>query len=656
MATNKVYDSRAQGWSTRKKVVFIIGLFGLISVSLVGMIYWNGNIFEGVRSYVRGEGLWAKAQKDAVFYLTQYSYSHAEADYLAYLEALEIISGDSTARTALFQFPPDKQAAREGFLQGQNHPDDIDALIHFFLKFHSISYMREAIDIWQSADKKIDALKVIGEQIRNEITGSRRDNKKIADLRQRIRPLNDELHELENLFSLKLSEGARWVKLIAWQISVLILIIFVGIGLLVSRQIIKSIEKFEKQLALSESRFRSLKESDTIGIISWRLDGMIDEANDLFLNMLGFVQADIEKAAVNWRDITPTEFHAKDQQAIDELLMHGRCEPYEKALIHKQGYWVPVYIGAALLSGNREQGIAYVMDLSERKKAEQQLKLAATVFDFTSEGIMITDRSVRIVSVNQTLCKMTGYDQEELLGKPPSILQSGYVSTEQYQYMWDSLNQNGQWQGDIVDRTKNGALLPMRISISQVKDSDNQITHYVAILSDISERKAEEEHLRHIAHHDPLTDLPNRILFNDRLERAIKKAARSNTSLAVLFLDLDKFKPVNDLFGHKTGDRLLQSVAHRIARSVRETDTVTRLGGDEFAILLEDVTDLEMVDKILKHTVDVISKTYLIDDRMIDIGVSAGMSIYPNDGTDIKTLLDRADKAMYENKKNGNGS
>ncbi|WP_341328718.1 diguanylate cyclase [Methylotuvimicrobium sp. KM2] len=656
MATNKVYDLRAHGWSTRKKVVFIIGLFGLISASLVGMIYWNGNVFEGVRSYVRGEGLWAKAQKDAVFYLTQYSYNHAEADYLAYLEALEIISGDSKARTALFQSPPDKKSARDGFLQGQNHPDDIDAMIHFFIKFQRISYMREAIDIWQSADKKIDALKIIGEQIRDEITDSRRDNEKIADLRQHMQQLNNELHELETLFSLKLSEGARWVKITALQISLLLLVIFVGIGLLVSRQIITSIEKSEKRLALSESRFRSLKESDTIGIISWRLDGMVEEANDLFLNMLGLAQADIEEGAVNWRDITPTEFHAQDQQAIDELVVQGRCEPYEKALIHKQGYWVPVYIGAALLSGSREQGIAYVMDLSERKKAEQQLKLAATVFDFSSEGIMITDPSVRIVSVNQTLCKMTGYDQEELLGKPPWILQSGYISTEQYQYMWDSLNQNGQWQGDIVDRTKNGALLPMRISISQVKDSDNQITHYVAILSDISERKAEEEHLRHIAHHDPLTDLPNRILFNDRLERAIKKAARNNTKLGILFLDLDKFKPVNDLFGHKTGDRLLQSVAHRIVRSVRETDTVTRLGGDEFAILLEDVTDLHMVDKILKHTVDVISKTYLIDDRMIDIGVSAGMSIYPNDGTDIKTLLDRADKAMYENKKNGNGS
>lgn len=619
------------------------------------MIYWNGTIFEGVRSYIRAEGIWAKAQKDAVFYLHQYSHSYREKDYQAYLEALRIIDGDSDARNALLQSPPDKQAAREGFLQGQNHPDDIEGLIMFFLNFRHISYMREAIEIWQIADIKIESLKRIGEKIRHQVIVSNHDGDKINDLRRHMKLINDELHDLEYQFSLQLSEGARWVKLTTWRISVLILVVSVGIGLLISRQIIKTIETSEQRLALSESRFRSLKESNTIGIISWCLNGMIDEANDLFLNMLGFEQADIANATLNWRDITPVEFHDNDQKAIDELLIHGRCEPYEKVLLHKHGYRVPVYIGAALLSGNREQGVAYVMDLSERKKAEQQLKLAATVFDCSSEGIMITDSSACIVSVNQALCNMTGYDQDELLGKPPTILQSGHTSTKQYQSMWTALHQNGQWQGDIVDRTKSGALLPMRISITQVKNSHDQVTHYVAILSDISERKAEEEHLRHIAHHDPLTGLPNRILFNDRLERAIKKAARNNTRLAVLFLDLDKFKPVNDQFGHKTGDHLLQSVAQRIIRNVRETDTVTRLGGDEFAILLEDVSNAIMAYKILRHTVDVISQTYLLDGQLINIGVSAGVAIYPDDGDDIKTLLDHADKAMYAIK-NGNAS
>lgn len=636
--------------STEGKVVFIISLFVLISVLLGGMIFWYGSIFDGVRSYVRGEGLWAKAQKDAVFYLDSYSYNRSESDYDAYRQALQVINGDKNARLALLESPPNYEEVRKGFLQGQNHPDDIESMIEFFLTFQRISYMRDAIFTWQSADQMIDELKQLSEQIRIELNAANSSTEKIIELRQRLQQLNGQLHKLENRFSLILSAGARWVKQATWLATVLVLIIFIGIALLVSRQIIKGITKAEQRLLISESRFRRLKESNTIGIISWRTDGVIEEANDLFLTMTGYDRSDVLTGALNWRDITPVEFQQRDQQAIRELLIHGRCEPFEKVLIHKQGHWVPIYIGSAMLAGNQEQGIAYVMDLSERKKAEQQLKLAATVFAASSDGILITDSSARIVSVNQALCAMTGYTEGELLGQPPSILQSGYTTGEEYSRMWEALNKSGQWQGDVIDRKKNGALIPMRVSINQVKDADHQLTHYVAILSDITERKATEEHLRHIALHDPLTGLANRVLFNDRLEQAIRLAARNNTKFAVLFLDLDKFKPVNDLFGHKTGDKLLQKVADRLTRSVRESDTVTRLGGDEFVILFENITGQKMVEKLLSPLVDTICSPYHIDENDIEIDVSAGISVYPDHGTDAKTLLHHADIAMYEAK------
>ncbi|HEY8219176.1 MAG TPA: sensor domain-containing diguanylate cyclase [Methylobacter sp.] len=634
--------------STEGKVIFIISLFVLISVLLGGMFFWYGNIFDGVRSYVRGEGLWAKAQKDAVFYLDRYSYNRSESDYHAYQQALQVINGDKNARLALLQSPPNYEEARKGLLQGQNHPDDIESMIGFFLTFQRISNMRDAIATWQSADQAIDELKLLSEQIRIELNTPNSNTERIIKLRERLQRLNDQFHELENRFSLILSAGARWVKQVTWLVTVLVLVVFISIGLLVSRQIIKGITKAEQQLLISESRFRRLKESNTIGIISWRTDGMIEEANDLFLTMIGYDRSDFLASTLNWYDITPVEFQQRDQQTLRELLIHGRCEPFEKALIHKQGHWVPIYIGAAMLLGNQEQGIAYVMDLSERKKAEQQLKLAAMVFAGSSDGILITDASARIVSVNQALCTMTGYNENELLGQPPSILQSGYTTDEEYNRMWESLNKSGQWQGDIIDRKKDGALIPMRASINQVKNADDQLTHYVAILSDITERKAEEEHLRHIALHDPLTGLANRVLFNDRLEQAIKLAARNKTKFAVLFLDLDKFKPVNDLFGHKIGDKLLQKVADRLTRSIRKSDTVTRLGGDEFVILLKHISGQEMVEKLLNQIIDALGKTYHIDDHDLEIGVSAGISIYPDHGADAKTLLHLADKAMYE--------
>lgn len=630
--------------------MFIISLFMLISMLLGSMIFWYGNIFNGVRSYVRGEGLWAKAQKDAVLYLNSYSYNCLETDYKAYQEALKVIDGDKQARLALLESPPNHLKARKGFLEGQNHPDDVDSLIEFFLIFQHISYMRDAIVIWQQGDQGIDELKQVSIQIHSEIQASKQETRRMLELRTRLRQLNEKLHQLENRFSLILSEGARWVKRTTWLITVLVLIIFTGIGLWVSRQIIQGITDAEQQLLLSELRFRRLKESNTIGIISWRMDGTIDETNDIFLTMLGYDRPDFLTGGINWRNITPVEFRDRDQQAIDELLTQGQCEPFEKALIHKQGHWVPVYIGAAMLAGNQEHGIAYVMDLTERKKSEQQLKLAATVFASTSDGILVTDSSASIVSVNQALCGMTGYDESELLGQRPSILQSGYTTDEEYKQMWQSLNTTGQWQGDVIDRMKNGALIALRVSINQVKNSDNQLTHYVAILSDISERKAEEEHLRYIAHHDPLTGLANRVLFNDRLEQAVKLAEREKTQFALLFLDLDKFKPVNDLYGHKMGDKLLQSVADRLTRCVRETDTVTRLGGDEFVILLKNVIDQEAVEKILNHITQAICNVYQIDDYDIEIGVSVGVSIYPDHGTDAKMLLHHADIAMYEAK------
>jgi len=614
------------------------------------MFFLYGNISDGVRAYVRGEGLWAKAQKDAVYYLNSYSFSGSESDYRAYLDALKVIGGDKQARLALLASPPNREEARNGFLQGQNHPDDIQALVDFFLNFRRISYMCDAVSIWEAADRTIDALKVVGEKIRNEIDVSNGQSDHLVELRERLQRLNDELLQLENQFSLILGEGARWVKQITWRLTLLILVLFVGIGLLISRQVIKGISAAERQLLISELRFRRLKESNTIGIICWHMDGTIDDANDLFLNMLGYEQSDLANNAINWREITPPEFRSRDQQIVDELLVHGRCDPFEKALIHKQGHWVPILVGAAMLSDDQERGIAYVMDLSERKKAEQQLKLAATVFSASSDGILITDSTMRIVSVNQALCGMTGYEAHELHNKPPAILQSGYTRHDQYEEMWESLHNSGQWQGELFDRCKNGALIPVRVSINQIKNANNEVTHYVAILSDITERKAEEAQLRRIAYHDPLTGLANRVLFDDRLEHAIKIAVRNHSKFAVLFLDLDKFKPVNDLFGHEVGDKLLQQVANRLIRSVRNTDTVTRLGGDEFVVLLEEVNTHEKVENTLRHIIETICMPYHFDDRDIEIGVSAGIGIYPDHGTDAKALLHHADIAMYHAK------
>lgn len=644
----------APDFSTRGKVVFIVSLFVLISVLLAGLIHLQGNVFDGVRAYVRGEGLWAKAQKDAVLYLERYSYTRDDADYHAFQNAVRVNLGDKTARLALGATPPNKPEAAKGFLQGQNHPDDVESLIWFFLNFQHVSYMQDAIKIWETADWKIVELTSLANAIRDEIkTGANRPEQ-IRVLRERLKRLDGELYVLENRFSQVLGEGARWVKATTWLASLALLAIFIGIGIFVSSQIIRGIARSERDLIASEARFRSLKESNTIGIVSWRMDGAIDEANDCFLDMLGYERADVNAGRINWRELTPAEWQARDQQAVEELLANGRCVPYEKALRHKQGYPVPVYVGASMLNGHKELGVAFVVDLSDRRKSEEQMRLAATVFAASTDGILITDSLMRVVSVNQALCDMTGYEEQELKGMSPRILQSGRTTPEQYRELWDSLLGNGYWRGEIVDRKKSGALLPLNISIRGVKNSDGDITHYVATLTDITERKAAEEYLRHIAQHDILTGLPNRVLFNDRIAQALKHAERNKTRFAVLFFDLDDFKPVNDLFGHVVGDKLLQIVASRLLANVRGTDTVTRLGGDEFVILLHEISDREMVDKILRKTIDSVCAPCQIDGNHIHIGVSVGVGVYPGDGTDAESLLHHADNAMYAMKKSEN--
>ncbi len=646
----KEWASRATNQSITGKVVLIIGLFVFIAIVLGGMIYLQGRIFDGVRVYVRGEGLWAKGQKDAVIYLERYSHSHAEDDYRAFLQAVETNLGDHAARKALLATPPDLQAAATGFAHGQNDPEDIDALIWFFQHFQSISYMHQAIAIWTDADQKIKELLEVGQAIRQEIQSGAHDTEKLNSLRSRVNSLNIELLTLENRFSSVLGEGARWVKQATLIASLTLLLLFVSLAMIISRQLIAVIAQTERELKISESRFRSLKESNTIGILSWRMDGTLDEANKHFLDMLGYSEVEFREGRLNWRDLTPAAFRARDEQTIAELLEHGSCTPFEKAFLHKDGHPVPVYIGAALLNGEVNQGIAYIMDLKERKQTEKQLRLAAVVFDSSHDGILVTDADMRIVSVNQALCEMSGYTESELIGQIPSILQSGYTTVEQYHEMLTALYGPGHWQGDIVDRKKHGALLPVHISISAVRNEEQQVSHYVAIISDNAERKAEEEHLRHIAHHDTLTGLPNRVLFNDRIEQLIKRSERNGGRFAILFFDLDNFKPVNDNFGHAVGDKLLQTVANRLTQHVRGTDTVTRLGGDEFVILLEEVANRDSAEKLLQNTVASVSAPCTINGHDLTISVSAGISLYPDDGTDIKALMHHADQAMYHMK------
>lgn len=637
--------------SMKGKVITIVALFILLGLMLLGLGYIQSATMNSVRSYVRGEGLWAKGQKDAVFHLQTYAQSKDDRDYHLYLESLQAPLGDKQARLTLQSDVPDLPKATEGFLAGMNHPDDIPGMIRFFLLFEHFPYMRDAISVWTEGDRLISELLALGEQLR--LARVRDDPEALRRSLHELDTLNWQLAELENRFSLVLSEGARWVKNTVMLVSLALVLLLLLPVLLITRRIVKEIEETEQELRVSEDRFCSLYETDMLGIVDWHGDGRLSDANDAFLQMLGYTQRDFSDGQLNWREMTPQDHQSRDETALAEIAHKGFCLPYEKDLFHKDGHRVPVYLGAALLDGAEDTGICFVLDHSDRKQAETQLRLSATVFDASSDGILITDQHMRILTMNQAFCEMLGYSSAGLLGQTPKVFRSGMMPEGFYEEMADALNETGHWQGDVMNRKSNGEILPMRLSINAVRDSHDIPSHYVAIYADISEHKATEERLRRLAHHDFLTGLPNRSLFNDRIQQALLRAKRHGTRCAVLFFDLDRFKPVNDEYGHEIGDKLLQVIADRLRGIVRSNDTLARLGGDEFILLLEDLSGQHPVEDVAHKIIGCINQECHIDGHSIQVGCSVGISIYPDDAEDVFALIHSADIAMYHAKSAG---
>lgn len=294
-----------------------------------------------------------------------------------------------------------------------------------------------------------------------------------------------------------------------------------------------------------------------------------------------------------------------------------------------------------------------VQDITERKSFEEKLLLSDHVFRTTSEGIVVTMPDARIVSVNKAFTDITGYSSEEVIGRNPSLMQSGRQDKEFYSRMWRALENEGVWSGEVWDRRKDGSEFPKRLTINSVRNDTGEVLYYVGVFSDITKAKESEVKLLQLAFYDNLTNLPNRVLCSERVEHGLRFAVRHDRRLAILFLDLDRFKIVNDSLGHSCGDILLAEAANRITRCVRETDTVSRLGGDEFIVVLNDVDDVKSVERIAKKIISVLGQQFVIQGHEVNIGVSIGVSLFPDNGKNFDELTKNADAAMYKAKESG---
>lgn len=287
------------------------------------------------------------------------------------------------------------------------------------------------------------------------------------------------------------------------------------------------------------------------------------------------------------------------------------------------------------------------------KQNLQSLEMSSAVFEHTMDGVLITNAENRIIHVNDSFVDITGYSADEVIGKDPKLLRSGVHNKHFYNQMWQCLHEEGQWQGEITNRKKNGEIYIEWLSVNTIRNEQGGIEHFIGIFSDVTHQRKDAQHNAYLATHDPLTGLSNRLLLNDRLEHAINHAYRFDKCIAVIFCDLDNFKPINDTYGHSTGDEILKAVASAIKKLLRKEDTICRFGGDEFVILIEELRSFDYLERILEKIRAISEQTFRIDGLDLSIGMSIGASVYPNDSDTPEGLLKCADEAMYRAKSGG---
>ncbi|NSL55430.1 putative bifunctional diguanylate cyclase/phosphodiesterase [Uliginosibacterium aquaticum] len=411
-----------------------------------------------------------------------------------------------------------------------------------------------------------------------------------------------------------------------------------------------------EQLRASELRFRSLFERlPAIAVQGYAANHEVIFWNAASERLYGY-RAEEARGRLLEELIVPVEWREAVRKQITDWLEKGQAiPPGELLLMRKDGSRVPVYSSHVLIENVRGEQEMYCLDvdLSALKQAEAKVRLSEAVFNDSAEGILVTDADNRIVSANDAFCRISGYSPEEVVGQTPNMFSSGRHDYGFYASMWRNLLEKGRWHGEILNRKKNGDVYPAWLAISAVEDEEGSISHFVAILSDFSERRAFEERLEFVANHDALTGLPNRVLLRDRAERALMLAARDGFSLAMVVLDLDHFKIVNDSLGHASGDRLLLAVVDRLQSCLAEADTFCRQGGDEFILLIPADAGREQLGSKLQHMLASLAQPFDIEGHSLIITASMGVAQFPDDAHSVDELLLKAETAMYHAKQAG---
>jgi len=409
-------------------------------------------------------------------------------------------------------------------------------------------------------------------------------------------------------------------------------------------------KKLETRLNEQLELFQGAINTTNLGFWATDAHGRFLEVNDAYAQQSGYNRQELLTMGIT--DVEAREDSEQTAAHIDEVIRKGHAR-FRTRHRRRDGSTWPVEVVTSYNPAHGGRFFVFIEDISDKVSLENHHSLAVRVFNAMDQAIVITDEENRIISANPAASKITGYGIHELLGQNPRILSSGRQDKAFYEQMWHSLQTTGHWEGEIWDRRKNGSVFPKWLTINVLYDDNGGVKQYLSMFSDISERKENEELIWKQANFDVLTGLANRFLFQSRLQRAIVRSQREDRQLAVVYLDLDDFKVVNDSLGHAAGDQLLMEVADRLGKLIHKPDTVARLGGDEFTVLLTDIKEPDRIGTLVERLLETFQAPFALEGHTMHISASIGVAVYPTDGSSLEELTKHADIAMYQAKAEG---
>lgn len=648
-----------------RRLLLVIWPFLAIVLFLVALGIGSLEILSAGRGYVQGESLWSKAQKESIFFLAHYAETHSEIDYQQFLHALAVPLGDQKARLELEKPHPDLEVARQGFLEGGNHPDDIPGMIWLFRHSRNVSYFDRAVQLWTNGDRHIAQIAQVGAEVHAIIESGDHDQRKLSALVERAYAIDADLRPLTDAFSDSLGEATRKTKLILLIATLMVASTLVLIGISLSRRMMARSETFENALKLSEERFNLAVTGSNDGLWDWNLSTDEVYYSPRCKELLGY--ADDEFG--NDLDALISRIHPDDRAAtragLDFHLASGtwldteyrlKCGAGEYRWFRMRGQSVRGASGVAVrMAGS-------MTDVTDRKLAEAELfaekELAQVTLESIGDAVITTDTRGLVEYLNPAAEELTSYTSEEARGLPWNAV-FGLRDEKSREATPDPI-ESVMREGRAVEVAVNllllrrdGTEISVDESAAPIKDRTGRITGVVLVFHDVSRERQYAAKLSYQASHDALTGLINRREFEHRLMQALGSAAGSDRHHAVLYLDLDQFKVVNDTCGHAAGDELIRQIAALLQQRLREADTLARLGGDEFGVLLENCQPehAARIAETLRHAV--VERPFISQNRSFAIGASVGVVNLMDGPFTLAEVLRAADAACYMAKEKG---